>query len=202
MASSAPDPKVLRIASLTLVNAMIFQQVLAAQDSRIESLNRTLEKRNVAESFSAAWTAILKIDYVPIFTTANNILRELVGVPDADSALKALAQAALRITSRRAALRHDLMGRIYHRLLADAKYFGAFYTTVPDITSQAGPGPLVRKNRLVGPRRYPPVANRRPRVRNGNAAEGCTSNDCRESRASTRRKRAATRPKRDSQDAR
>jgi hypothetical protein len=37
----------------------------------------------------------------------------------------------MRITRRRAALRHDLMGRIYHRLLADAKYFGAFYTTVP-----------------------------------------------------------------------
>ena len=26
------------------------------------------------------------------------------------------------------------MGRVYHRLLADAKYFGAFYTTVPAAT--------------------------------------------------------------------
>jgi len=48
--------------------------------------------------------------------------------------LKRLGKAALHITSRRAALRHDLMGRIYHRLLADAKYFGAFYTTVPAAT--------------------------------------------------------------------
>lgn len=134
MPSSNPDLKVLRVASLTIVNAMIFQQVLAAQDSRIESLNRTVEKTNIAESLFKAWTAILEIDYVPIFTTANHIMRELVGVADADNALKALAEGALRITGRRAALRHDLMGRIYHRLLADAKYFGAFYTTVPAAT--------------------------------------------------------------------
>lgn len=134
MSASNPDLKVLRVASLTIVNAMIFQQVLAAQDPRIESLNSTIQKPNVGEALFKAWTAILKIDYVPIFTTANDIMRELVGIGDADAALKALAEAALRITGRRAALRHDLMGRIYHRLLADAKYFGAFYTTVPAAT--------------------------------------------------------------------
>ncbi len=132
--ADSADQKVLRIASLTIVNAMIFQQVLAAQDQRIKSLNRAIEGTNVAEALLKAWTAILEIDYVPIFTTANEIIRELVGLPDTDAALKALAEAALRITSRRAALRHDLMGRIYHRLLGDAKFFGAFYTTVPAAT--------------------------------------------------------------------
>jgi hypothetical protein len=131
MPRSDADQKVLRIASLTIINAMIFQQVLAEQDARIRSLNRAVEGKNVAESLFKSWTAILQIDYVPIFTTAKDIIRELVGVPDADAALKALADAALRITGRRAALRHDLMGRIYHRLLGDAKFFGAFYTTVP-----------------------------------------------------------------------
>ena len=134
MPSSNSDLKVLRIASLTIVNAMIFQQVLAEHDQRIESLNLAVQDKNVAESLFKAWTSILEIDYVPIFTTAKDIIRELVGVPDADEALKALAEAALRITGRRAALRHDLMGRIYHRLLGDAKYFGAFYTTVPAAT--------------------------------------------------------------------
>lgn len=131
MPSSNSDLKVLRIASLTVVNAMIFQQVLAEHDKRINSLHRAVEGHNVAESLFRAWSSILEIDYVPIFTTAKGIIRELVGVPDADAALKALAEAALRITGRRAALRHDLMGRIYHRLLGDAKFFGAFYTTVP-----------------------------------------------------------------------
>lgn len=134
MASASPDLKVVRVASLTIINAMIFQQVLAVQDKRIEPLFRAIEKTNVAEALLTNWTAILNIDYVPIFSTAREIVRELVGVPDADEALKALGEAALRITGRRAALRHDLMGRIYHRLLADAKYFGAFYTTVPAAT--------------------------------------------------------------------
>src|SRR5208283_4506241 len=129
------DLKVCRIASLTLINAMIFQQVLAERDKRVQSLSRAVKDKNVGESLLETWTFILEeIDYVPIFTTATEIMKDLIGVPDVDGALKRLGKAALHITSRRAALRHDLMGRIYHRLLADAKYFGAFYTTVPAAT--------------------------------------------------------------------
>lgn len=124
--------KVCRIAALTLVNAMIFHQVIATRDHKIKALSRIAEGNNIAESLVEAWTYIKdKIDYVPIFTTATEIARDLVGVPDSDKALRMLARSALRITGQKAALRHDLMGRIYHRLLADAKYFGAFYTTVP-----------------------------------------------------------------------
>jgi hypothetical protein len=129
------DLKVCRVASLTLTNAMIFQQVLAERDPRVGSLSRSIESNHIAESLLGTWTFIVeKIDYIPIFTTATELMKDLVGVPDVDAALKRLGEAALRITSRRAALRHDLMGRIYHRLLADAKYFGAFYTTVPAAT--------------------------------------------------------------------
>ncbi len=135
MAAIDADLKVCRIASLTITNAMIFQQVLAERDSRVESLSRSIKSDHIAESLLNAWTFIVeKIDYVPIFTTANEIMKDLVGVPHVDDALKRLGEAALHITKRRAALRHDLMGRIYHRLLADAKYFGAFYTTVPAAT--------------------------------------------------------------------
>lgn len=129
------DLKVCRIASLTLINAMIFQQVLAERDARVGSLSRAVKSQHIAESLLDTWTFIVeKIDYIPIFTTATEIMKDLVGVPDTDAALTRLGEAALRITGRRAALRHDLMGRIYHRLLADAKYFGAFYTTVPAAT--------------------------------------------------------------------
>src|ERR1035441_6935539 len=120
------DLKVCRIGSLTLVNAMIFQQVLAYKDKRIQPLSRCTAQDNVAESLLQTWDLIVnEIDYVPIFTVAREVLGELVGAPDSDLALRRLAAAALRITSKRAALRHDLMGRIYHLLLADAKYFGA-----------------------------------------------------------------------------
>lgn len=135
MAPIDADLKVCRIASLTLVNAMIFQQVLAYKDERVEPLVRSTDAPHVAEALLKTWDFILtEIDYVPIFTVAREVVKELLGAPDSDAALRRLAQAASRITSRRAALRHDLMGRIYHRLLADAKYFGAFYTTVPAAT--------------------------------------------------------------------
>ncbi len=135
MAALEADLKVCRIGALTLVNAMIFQQVLAYKDKRVEPVSRSAAQDHVAEALLRSWDFILdKIDYVPIFTVAREVLRELVGAPDSDFVLRRLADAALRITGKRAALRHDLMGRIYHRLLADAKYFGAFYTTVPAAT--------------------------------------------------------------------
>jgi len=129
------DLRVSRIASLTLVNAMIFHQILAQRDRRVPPLGRTVEEPHVTEGLAEAWRVILEdIDYIPIFTLARDIVRELRGTAGIDDALRQLANAAMRITARRAALRHDLMGRIYHRLLADAKYFGAFYTTVPAAT--------------------------------------------------------------------
>lgn len=121
-----------RVASLTLVNAMVFQQILADKDASIPNVSTCADGDNVAESFIGAWSFILEsIDYVPVFTIARNMARELRGSPDTDNAFRVLGRAAQAITKRRAALRHDLMGRIYHRLLADAKYLGAFYTTVP-----------------------------------------------------------------------
>lgn len=135
MPPSADDLRVSRNAALTIINAMIFQQVLANRNELVRPLSRTIEDENPSESLLGAWDFILReIDYVPIFLLASEILRELAGTPGIEEVLRALAQKALRITSRRAALRHDLMGRIYHRLLADAKYFGAFYTTVPAAT--------------------------------------------------------------------
>lgn len=135
MPASREDLRTARVASLTLVNAMIFQQMLAQLDRRVTPVERALTTPNVAESFDQAWTVILEeIDYVPIFTLARDILRDLMGNAGIDDGLRTLARTAIRITSRRAALRHDLMGRIYHRLLADAKFYGAFYTTIPAAT--------------------------------------------------------------------
>jgi len=61
-------------------------------------------------------------------------LVNLSGGPTLDRSLRKMAEISLLITTNRAALRHDLMGRVYHLLLADAKYMGAFYTMVPSAT--------------------------------------------------------------------
>jgi hypothetical protein len=126
--------RISRIASLTLANALIFQQVVADLDANVGTLEDAIRSASPVRSFDRSWTYILdNIDYVPIFHLAREILRTLTGTPDFDRAMVSLAQSSQRITARRAALRHDLMGRIYHRLLADPtrKYFGAFYTTIP-----------------------------------------------------------------------
>lgn len=120
---------------MTLVNAMIFQQVLSATDERVATVARTVSAPSVADAFLEVWELVLReINYIPIFQLACDIMRELIGMPDLDKALQHLARAAVRVTSQRAALRHDLMGRIYHRLLVDAKFLGACYTTVPAAT--------------------------------------------------------------------
>src|SRR5206468_1596908 len=75
-----------------------------------------------------------EVDYIPIFSIARDMLASMSSGPRLEQAIRRLAHAALLITAKRAALRHDLMGRVYHRLLADAKYYGAFYTTIPAAT--------------------------------------------------------------------
>jgi hypothetical protein len=126
--------RISRIASLTIANALIFQEVVAGRDANVRTLQSAIDDRNPIQAVERSWTYILEnIDYVPIFHLAREILRTLAGMPGFEDALVNLAHSAQRITARRAALRHDLMGRIYHRLLADPtrKFFGAFYTTIP-----------------------------------------------------------------------
>ncbi len=133
--SAKDDLRVCRIASLTLVNALIFQEILSSNESSVKTLRRTLEEASLVDAFSEIWKHILfDIDYIPIFKVAREILLELPSGPQTDKAIQFLGKVALETTGNRAALKHDLMGRIYHKLLVDAKYFGAFYTTIPAAT--------------------------------------------------------------------
>ena len=126
---------VTRIAGLTVVNAMVFQEMLAEHNSRVEPLRRTLEQSDVISAFSEHWRYIVEeINYVPIFKVARDVLLSLASTPDVDRAVRELAGGALRIVGERAALRHDLMGRVYHLLLEEAKYLGTYYTSVPAAT--------------------------------------------------------------------
>ena len=124
-----------RIAALTVVNAMVFQEVLATHDGRVEALHRTLEAPDPISAFCDHWQFILnKINYVPIFKVAREVLLAVASGPDVENAVRSLANRALDIVGQRAALRHDLMGRVYHRLLTEAKYLGTYYTSVPAAT--------------------------------------------------------------------
>jgi hypothetical protein len=133
--SRAQQTAAARIAALTLVNAMVFQEVLSAQDTRVSPLRRSLRAKDITSELASHWQFILDdIDYVPIFKVARELLESLPGNADLDDSIRFLSQKALEIVARRAALRHDLMGRVYHRLLVEAKFLGTYYTSVPAAT--------------------------------------------------------------------
>lgn len=132
---SEETTRIVRIAALTLGNAMLFQEVLAAIIAEVPSIRTTLESSEPVKELVSTWNHILdEIDYIPIFRVAKDILICLPSGPGFTKAMRILGAASLTIASNRAALRHDLMGRIYHLLLAEPKYFGACYTSVPAAT--------------------------------------------------------------------
>jgi hypothetical protein len=123
----------IKMGELTLIDAMIFQEILAGIDTNIPTLAFSTSQPPVKNSLSTVWAKILVDDYVPIFKIALDLLTVIPSSPGVEEALKTLAVEAQKIASSRALLRHDLMGRIYHRLLMSdiAKFYATYYTSVP-----------------------------------------------------------------------
>jgi len=125
--------RIIKMAGLALVDAMVFQEVLASSDPDVETLSKIAANAPMQQGLIRSWTEILQKNYAPIFELGKAILVSLPSSPLVEDALGILIAEAQRIASSRALLRHDLMGRIYHRLLlADvAKYYATYYTSVP-----------------------------------------------------------------------
>lgn len=124
-----------RISGLILINAMIFQEILSESEPKVSSLEDILLQDDVQSGFCKHWKFIFdKINYYPIFHLAREIMLKLTSNKDVMASVRYLAQQAKHIVRMRAALRHDLMGRVYHQLLAEAKYLGTFYTSIPSAT--------------------------------------------------------------------
>ncbi len=125
-----------KVSALVLANAFIFQEQLAQTDGRVTSL-RTLDRSkgdpvgNTAKLWKWIWE---NINYVPIFQIGERVLNELPINQNTNIATRALLSEAIAICRQQAALRHDLMGRIYHWLLHHAKYLGTYYTSVSAAT--------------------------------------------------------------------
>jgi hypothetical protein len=124
-----------KVSALVLANAFIFQEQLAGSDARVSSL-RTLDRNEDTVTATAKhWRWIWEnINYIPIFQLGERVLNELPSSANSTIATRALLTEAISICSNQAALRHDLMGRIYHWLLHEAKYLGTYYTSVSAAT--------------------------------------------------------------------
>lgn len=126
-----------KIASLVLANAMIFQEQLAASggDGRVDSLRAYDNDPDLVSSLKKHWRWIWnKINYVPIFQIGEAILTEIPISQNAITSIRWLINEAKSICANQSALRHDLMGRIYHWLMHHAKYLGAYYTATSSAT--------------------------------------------------------------------
>ncbi len=85
-------------------------------------------------SFYDAWDLWLAVDYKPIFATARNALHGCAQDAAFSAAVRGTARAAIKVTRNIVGLRHDLLGRIFHKVLETARYDGSFYTTTAAAT--------------------------------------------------------------------
>lgn len=123
---------VLRIAFFVLLDAMIFQEELCNLNSKIKSL--TYAYRPYKNYFEEVWCEVLKIDYKSIFEIALQVLRALPnGSHDTEEILGTIKDLSLKIINSGLLVKHDFMGRIYHRLLlkTTGQYYATYYTAVP-----------------------------------------------------------------------
>jgi len=124
-----------KVSALVLANALIFQEQLAITDGRVSPLRKIEKEADFVGALATHWRWIWEnINYVPIFQLGERVLDELPSAPSTTRAVSAVLTQARAICEQQAALRHDLMGRIYHWLLHEAKYLGTYYTSVPAAT--------------------------------------------------------------------
>ena len=126
----------LRIACLVLFNALSFQDRLSQINENVPTALESWRTKGVA-GLRDAWRYVCdNIDYVPVFELAANILDELDYAPsDAHKPIIDPLIASMRET--RYLQGHDLSGRLFHTLLTDAKFTGAYYTSIPAATMLA-----------------------------------------------------------------
>ncbi len=124
--------KARRIAALVLFNALAFQDRLASVNEEVKSVEEAW--RGGVPGLQEEWQKICKsIDYVPVFELALQILdvlRDVYPLLQAES-VEPLIRA---MEDTRGLEGHDLSGRLFHTLLSDAKFTGAYYTSVPAAT--------------------------------------------------------------------
>ena len=115
-----------------LFNALAFQDRLAAANEDVPTVNEALGQGILG--LRDTWRSICEnIDYVPVFELAANILDVLVEGPEEAQGL-VVGPLVKAMEDTRQLEGHDLSGRLFHTLLTDAKFTGAYYTSVPAAT--------------------------------------------------------------------
>ena len=122
-------PQTRRMACAIIANALVFHERIAGMHAKVQPLDLVCGDTtpNPKGAMLAAWQAILKINYWPIFHIARKLLEQLQS-GDAALILRCLRETAQAISATGVDQAHDLTGRIFQRLIADRKYLATFYT--------------------------------------------------------------------------
>jgi hypothetical protein len=124
----------LRIASFILFDAAVFHEALSSSHATIQSLRR--RSKPLQTFLDSEWQKILAINYEPVFRLACDILTSFPGSQETEWVLERVCDSALSAASSGVLLRHDFMGRVYHKLLlrTTGHYYATYYTSVPAAT--------------------------------------------------------------------
>ena len=123
--------------ALIWLNALLFQELLARDldpkflpppSTGVPIPRPGTEDR--AGDVLRQWTAILQINWWPIFHVARETLSTIPSPIDAH-ALNVLRPCARSMAEDQVIRRHDVAGRIFHRLLDTRKFLATNYTTIP-----------------------------------------------------------------------
>ena len=121
-----------RIGCLVLFNAIAFQDRLTVANREVPTVSESL--RRGTPGLRNTWLTICdEIDYVPVFELAAIILDIMIDAPE-DLHPLIIDPLVRAMESTRHLESHDLSGRLFHTLLTDAKFTGAYYTSVPAAT--------------------------------------------------------------------
>lgn len=130
--------------ALIWLNALLFQELLALHldpallpaEHRSKHILRP-DPDGGPSHLIQQWGEILEINWWPIFHIARETLKTTPS-PTNQEAVRILKRAAAEIAETGTIRRHDIAGRIFHRLLDSRKFLATNYTTIPAAILLAG----------------------------------------------------------------
>jgi len=134
---ASSDTDAAATSALIWLNALLFQELLA-QNLDSSTLPSPHTGKQISppdpqadpDKLNEQWNEILEINWWPIFHYAREAL-QYAPVRPTSLALGELQPVARAIARRGVIRRHDIAGRIFHRLLKTRKFLATNYTTIP-----------------------------------------------------------------------
>ena len=139
------EPESTGTKALIWLNALVFQDLLARHlDTSLlpakhqgKVIGRPDPDGSTAD-LQHQWGEILEINWWPIFHVARETLQATPGSPATRLAIRTLIRTARDIVESGMIRRHDVAGRIFHRLLDSRKFLATNFTTIPAAILLAG----------------------------------------------------------------